>query len=140
MALRHTSHSFSSEALTSELQRIFDYSSRLCDGRAASALTKISEVLSGTSNKFAAFKNQPLAELLETIRQLLAVRYQRKHIGRAEQRDIDRYQTLMKKLRKREEFTSLFAKALTSDQDWVSNGARVDHKLVDLHVRYIPLY
>ena len=71
IVLRHTSHSFNSEILTSELHRIFDYSYISCDGRTAGGLTKIAEILSG---KFVAFKNQPLAKLLKTIRKLVAVR------------------------------------------------------------------
>ena len=140
MALRHTSHSFSSEMLTFELHRIFDSAYRSHGGRVAGGQAKRSELSTGHTNMDAAFKNQPLAELLETVRQLVAVRYQREPNGKAEQRDIDRYQSKMNKLHKREEFTSLFAEALASDQDWVSNGARVDNKLVNLQVRYMPLY
>ena len=134
MALRHSSHSLNSQALTSELQRIFDYSYRLEGGTAAGGQTKLSEVLSGTSNKLAAFKNRPLAKLLEAIRKVVAVRYQDEPDSEAEQVDINRYPNLVNRLPKveRHEFTSLFAKALTSDQDWDANGAKVDHKLVHL--------
>ena len=140
MALRHAPHSFSPERLTSEIQEIYDYSYRSRNGGAEGGQGKRAAVASGCTNWDAAFKNQPLAELLETVRQLVAVRYQREPNGKAEQRDIDRYQSKMNKLHKREEFTSLFAEALASDQDWVSNGARVDNKLVNLQVRYMPLY
>ena len=134
MALRHTPHSLSSEMLTYELDRIFDDSYRSHDGRAAGGMAKISEILSGFSNKFAAFMNQPLGKLLETIRNLVAFRY------KADQVDIDRYKSKMNKLSKQGEFTSLFAETLTSDEDWITNGARLDHNIGDLHVRYMSLY
>ncbi len=134
MALRHSSHSLNSQMLTSDLQRIFDYSYRSQGGTAAGGQSKLAEVVSGVSNKFATFKNRPLAKLLEAIRKVVAIRYQDEPDGEAEQAGIDRYPSLVNQLPKvkRHEFTSLFAKALTSDQDWDANGAKVDHKLVDL--------
>ena len=135
MALRYTSHSFSSQKLTSELQRIFDYTYRSPDGRAAGGQSKMSEILSGASNRLAAFTNQPLAQLLETIRNLVAIQYQDEPRGKAAQFDIDRYQSKMNQLRKQEEFTSLFTEALTDDQDWDANGTRVDHPLANLDSR-----
>ena len=135
MALRHTSHSFSSEMLTFELHRIFDSAYRSPGGRVAGGQTKMAEILSGTSNKLAAFTNQPLAQLLETVRNLVAVQYQDKPGGKAEQFDIDRYQSRMNKLRKQEGFTSLFTEALMNDQDWDANGTRVDHPLANLDGR-----
>ena len=139
MALRYTSHTLDSETLTSELQRIFDYSYRSQNG-AEGGQAKRGALMSGMTNMDAAFKNQGLATLLETIRNLVAVRYQRQINSKADQVDVDRYQSKMNKLCKQGEFASLFAEALTSDEDWVLNGARVDHKIVVLHVRYVPLY
>ena len=135
MALRHTSHSLNSRTLTSELQRIFDYSFRSEDGRSAGGMAKIAEISSGTSNKFAAFKNQPLARLLKTIRKSVAIRYQDESDDEAEPLSTDRSRSLANQLQKRHEFTSLFTKALTTDQDWATSGERVDHKLVDLTPR-----
>ena len=137
MALRYTSHSLNSQRLTSELQRIFDYSFRLQGGTSAGGQTKLAEVSSGTSTKLAAFKNRPLAKLLEAIRKVVAVRYQDEPDSEAEQADIDHYPSLVNRLPKvkRHEFTSLFTKALTGNHDWDANGAKVDHKLVDLNAR-----
>jgi hypothetical protein len=132
MALRHTSHSLNSWTLTSELQRIFDYSFRSEDGRSG-GMAKIAEISSGTSNKFVAFKNQPLARLLRTIRRFVAVRYQDESDDEAEPLSTDRSRSLANQLQKRHEFTSLFTNALTKDQDWATNGERVDHKLVHLN-------
>ena len=131
MALRHTSHTLDAQSLTSELQRIFDYVFRSQSGRAAGGMTKIAEILSGTCNKFAAFKNQPLAELLETIRTLVSVRYQEPD-RKVVQPVSDHYQN---KLRQPEEFTSLFTNVLMNDQNWDANGTRVDHQLVNLDAR-----
>ncbi len=135
MALRHTSHSLNSQTLTSELQRIFDYSYRLQGGTAAGGRAKRDALLSGGTNKEAKFQNLLLAKLLETIRKLVAIRYQDEPDSEAEQVDINRYQSLVNRLSKRHEFTSLFTKALTRDQDWDANGAKVNHKLVDLNSR-----
>ena len=131
MALRYTSHSLKSQTLTGELQRIFDYSYRLPGGTAAGGRAKRAELSSGGTNMEAEFQNLLLAELLEAIRKLVAVRYNGKPDSEAEQVDIDRYHSLVNRLSQRHEFTSLFTKALTSDQDWDANGAKVDHKLVD---------
>ena len=91
--------------------------------------------MTGMSNKDAAFKNRPLAKLLETIRMLIAVRYHDEPNAEAGQPVIDHYQSVINKLRKQEEFTSLFAKALMNDQDWDANGTRVDHPLANLDSR-----
>jgi hypothetical protein len=135
MALRHTPHSLNSWTLTSELQRIYDYSFRSEDGRAEGGRAKRDALQSGGTNEEANFQNSPLANLLEIVRKLVAVRYQAKPKGDAEQLDIDRYPSTMNQLQKRHEFTSLLTKALTKDQDWATNGERVDHKLVDLTPR-----
>ncbi|KAF8622964.1 hypothetical protein AX15_006607 [Amanita polypyramis BW_CC] len=94
MALRHTSHSLNSQTLTSELQRIFDYSYRLQGGTAAGGRAKRDALLSGGTNKEAKFQNLLLAKLLETIRKLVAIRYQDEPDSEAEQVDINRYQSL----------------------------------------------
>ena len=132
MALRYTSHTLNSQPLTSELQRIFDYSYRSENGRAEGGRAKRDALSNGYTNEEANFQNLPLAMLLENIRILVAVRYQTKPKSDAERSEIDRS---MNKLRKREEFTSLFAEALMNDQDWDANGARVDHQLVNLDAR-----
>ena len=136
MALRYTSHTLDSESLTSELQRIFDYTYRLYDGRAAGGQAKRDALMTGMTNMDAAFKNQPLANLLETIRKLVVVRYHEEPDAEAEQPVIDHYQSLINKFRQEEEFfTSLFTKALTNDHDWDANGTRVDHPLANLDHR-----
>ena len=135
MALRYTSHTLDPESLASELERIFDDTYRSPDGRAAGGQTKMSEIMSGTSNKFAAFQNQPLAQLLETVRKLVAVQYQDEPDGKAEQLDFDRYQSKMNKLRKQEGFTSLFTEALMSDQGWDAKSEKIDHPLANLDGR-----
>ena len=132
MALRHTSHTLDAQSLTSELQRIFDYVYRSQSGRAEGGRAKRSELSAGCTNEEANFQNLPLATLLETVRNLVAVRYQTKPKGSAEKSEIDR---LTNKLRKREEFTSLFTEALKNGQDWDANGTRVDHQLVNLDAR-----
>ena len=132
MALRYTSHSLVSPMLTIELQQIFDYSYRLPGGTAVGGGAKLNALLSGGTNKRAKFQSLPLAKLLEAIRKLVAVRYNDNPDSEAEQVDIDRYHSLVNRLSQRHEFTSLFTKALTSDQDW---DAKIDHKLVDLNPR-----
>ena len=132
MALRHTSHSFSSEMLTFELHRIFDSAYRSHGGRVAGGQAKRSELSTGHTNMDAAFKNQPLATLLDDIRNLVAVRYQRKPNAEA---GTDHHQSLMNKLCEQEEFTNLFTQALMNDQDWDANGTRVDHPLANLDSR-----
>jgi hypothetical protein len=127
MALRYSSHSLNSQRLTSELQRIFDYSYRSQSGTAAGGQAKLAEVLSGASNKLATFKNRPLAKLLEAIRKVIAIRYQ-------DEPDIEAGFNRLPKV-KRHELTFLFAKALAGDQDWDADGAKVDHKLVDINPR-----
>ena len=139
MALRYTSHTLDSETLTSELQRIFDYSYRSQNG-AEGGQAKRGALTSGMTNMDAAFKNQGLATLLETIRNLVAVRYRHQPTSKADQANVDCYQSRMNKLCKQGAFTSLFVEALSSDEDWVTNGARVDNKIVVLHFRYMPLY
>ena len=135
MALRHTPHSLNSWTLTSELQRIYDYSFRSEDGRAEGGRAKRAELQSGGTNVEANFQNLPLANLLEIVRKLIAVRYQDKSGDEAEPLSTDRSRSLANQLQKRHEFTSLLTKALTKDQDWATNGDRVDHKLVDLTPR-----
>ena len=132
MALRHTSHTLDAQSLTSELQRIFDYVYRTQSGRAKGGRAKRDALSTGHTNEEANFQNLPLAMLLETVRNLVAVRYHTKPKGNAEKSEIDR---LTNKLRKREEFTSLFTEALMNDQDWDANSTRVDHQLVNLDAR-----
>ena len=133
LALRHTSHSLNSRTLTSELQRIFDYSFISEDGRAEGGQAKRGELLTGYTNKDAKFQNLALARLLKAIRRLVAIRYQNDSDDEAESLSTDRSRSWVNQLQKRHEFTSLFIDALTKDQDWDTNGERVDHELVKLN-------
>ena len=67
MALRYTSHTLDSHMLTYDLQRIYDSSYKLPDGRAAGGRTKSDALLSGHSVKGARFQNLPLVRLLKQV-------------------------------------------------------------------------
>ena len=135
MALRYTSHTLDSQMLTYDLQRIYDASYKLPDGRAAGGRTKLDALLSGRSIKGAQFQNLPLVRLLKNVRKLAALQYQDESDGETDSAGIDRPRSLVNQIQKRHVFTALFTKALTCYQDWGENGGKVDHKVVDLNAR-----
>ena len=108
---------------------------KLPDGRAAGGRTKLDALLSGRSIEGARFQNLPLARLLKKVRKLVAIRYLDEFDDETDSADIDRPRSPVDQIQKRDEFTALFTKALTSYQGWGENGGKVDHKVVDLNAR-----
>ena len=136
MALQYTSHTLCSHVLTRDLQRAYNSSCRLPDGRAVGGQTKLSvALLSGHSIKGMQFQNLQLVRLLKKVRKLVAIRYQDESDDKTDLAGIDHPHSLVNQIQKRHGFTALFTKALTSYQDWGENGGKVDHKVVDLNAR-----
>ena len=135
MALRYTSHTLDSQTLAYDLQRIYDSSYKLLDGRAAGGRAKLDALLSGRSIKGARLQNLPLGRLLKKVRKLVAIRYQDESDDETDSAGIDRPRSPVNQIQKRHGFTALFDKALRSYEDWGENGGKVDHKVVDLNAR-----
>lgn len=121
VALRFTCHELKPHTLGHQLRSLFDESFRDMDGHPVGRYVKRSELISGSTNKDANFKNKGLAILLQTVRRVVMVRYQDFELDEEEE---SRRQRRKQQLSEREGLTALFTAVLQrDDQLWDENRA-----------------
>ncbi|KIL67560.1 hypothetical protein M378DRAFT_9337 [Amanita muscaria Koide BX008] len=127
VALRFTCHELKPHSLGHQLRALFGESFRDMDGHPVGGYAKRSELISGSTNKDANFKNKGLALLLQMVRRVVMVRYQDFDLDEEEE---SRRQRREQQLRERFSFTALFTALLQrDDQLWDENKDRVENEI-----------